>query len=167
MRSIIAEFFILLFSLVDFTLAVKKCLTICPDLQFNYASQTIEEILISNLQNEIDPNCICPESDKWFLNGTMLGLSSGNICLDIPVGQDIKPGQGEKCPNSFKCGVEETLYECHLRTYELLGENTPSDGWCAEGEIKWIIDKNLLGISSNICTCLDDFDITSPDVVCI
>lgn len=50
------------------------------------------------------------------------------------------------------------------RNYDLYKSITPSNGWCPEGQIKWVVFGELIGVEDDTCFCIKDYEFNSFDV---
>ncbi|CRK90216.1 CLUMA_CG003930, isoform A [Clunio marinus] len=146
----------------------QKCSVICPDIVDLNFHKPLIEVILENLYRAGPSDGVCLDGkERWIVNGTQLNLPPKCICLTYPMGEDIKRGEGPKCPDHLAAAVEETIEENLIRNYKLLGDTAPEDGWCDEGKLKRIILASEVDDEKNICVCMNGYNFYSPEVICI
>lgn len=69
---------------------------------------------------------------------------------------DIKQGKGKQCPKNIMAKPTETMGQFWTRIYEEQ-KDAPEDGWCPQGQLKWIVYGNLIKKDRDTCVCVENF----------
>lgn len=148
--------------------AAKKCGFVCNDWDWGNGNETIDELILFNLNKEGHSDGICVTKDKWILNGEDFGLPTQCFCVEIPTDTceifkilirkyklninliDISPGQGPRCVDAIISSPEETFLEYFRRAYDTLGALAPPNGWCLDVGICFL---EILHLSTGVLNC--------------
>lgn len=63
---------------------------------------------------------------------------------------DIKPNEGPRCPPIIFGKPDQTMLQYWTRIY-VEQRDAPTDGWCPNGQYKWIVYGSVIGKKRDTC----------------